>query len=140
MGGTRCTGDHRVDDADRAGTGDENAGAWFGIRLAVCPDAHRERLHQGSRVEGNVIGNRVREVLIQSDVLRERSIDRRGRKEDHVRAQVVVARAALRARFARDTGLHRDAHAGLELRDVTAHLGDYARCLVAENEWLFNDE
>src|SRR5207302_7479346 len=104
-------GDLKREIADRAGTGDEDAIAQADAALAAGPDSDRERLEERAGVVGELVRERKGEVLVDRDVARERSVDRRRREEADVATEVVAPFTALRTTAAGNAGLQRHAPA-----------------------------
>ena len=132
--------DKGADRTDGSAAGDEYAGPEGHIGLLASPHANGQGLHECGCVETDVAGDRVNKVTRQHNVFAKGSIYGRGGEELHVRAEVVATGTTLPAAPARDTGLHRDGGADLQIGDVHTHSRDHTGRLVPENEWLLDDE
>jgi len=88
----------------------------------------------------DAVGHRVRERRVDHDVLGEGSVDRRGRKESHVGAQVVAPGQALRAGQVGHAGFDGHALAHPPGRDAGSESGDLAGGLVTEDQWVLDHE
>ena len=86
------------------------------------------------------IRNVVGEVILNQDVVAERTVDRRGGVELHRRAQVILTCAAEVAGSTGPLRLDRNAVADACLIDVPRSDGDDAAAhLVAEDHWQLDD-
>ena len=94
---------------DRPGSGDEHAIAGADAGPLARPQRDRQRLHQRAGLVAQIVGQRVREVLVHGEVAREGAVGRRRAEELDVLAEVVDAGAALAAAPARQPGLERHA-------------------------------
>lgn len=118
---------------DRPGAGDCDAGSDSHLRLAASPQPDRQWLAKGARVIADLVGQSERIVLVDGHIAGERAVDRRRRKEDHITAQVVMARAALPAGAAWHARLERDPLAELVAFDQVPLADDDPGGLVAEH-------
>ena len=127
-------------DADRPRAGDQHARTAVEGRLADRGDADGQRLTQRRGIVGHRIGHSMGVPRSDGDVIAERTIDRRGAEEPHVRAQVVVASSGLLAVGVGPLRLDRhplsDALAVHALTDAD----DRACRLVAEHQRGVDDE
>ena len=133
-----CELDHH--DADRSRTGDEQLRSSADACLANRCDADRQRFAQRGGVIGDGVRHRVCERRADGHVIAEGPVDRRGAEEPHVRAQVVVAAAGLRA--VRVGALRFDRHPLTDARGVDrlADADDRPRRFVAEHQRGVDDE
>ena len=140
LGGAVGLGDGGAEQADGAGTHDDNGLA--GLDLGLLGDVHGdgEGLDEGALLEGDGLGELVAEVGGGGPEAGQGAVIGGSGGELHVRAEVVVARKALDAAAAGVAGLESDAVADGEGLDGVADGNDGAGRLVAEDHGVLHDE
>lgn len=140
LGGAVGAGDGGAEEADGAGAHDDDAVAGLDVGLLGDVDGDGEGLDHGALLERDVVGELVAEVGRGAPQAGKGAVDRGRGGEAHLRAEVVVAGAAVVAAAAGVSGLEGDAVTGLKVVDVGADLDDGAGGLVAEDHGLAQDK
>ncbi|KAH8720262.1 hypothetical protein HC256_000663 [Beauveria bassiana] len=133
-------GDGGAEEADGASAHDDDGAARPHVALPDNVHGDGERLNQRALLQRDLVGQLVAKVGRRRPQTRQRAVVRRRRGENHLGAQIVLARAAVLAASAAVAGLEGDAVAGLEIRDGGAYLDDGAGGLVAEDHGLPDDK